>query len=174
MKRIIAVLGILALAAVIAVPVLAQGPGYAGGRGMMSPGADDPGVGPRYGWGYDRLTDEQRTQLAELRQKHFDETAQVRTEMRAKQAELHILMNTSNPDLDKAKALQKEISDLKGKMGQERINLYAETKKINPEARFGKGWGRGGKGFGPCGEGYGLGMSRGWKRGGFGMSPRWN
>jgi zinc resistance-associated protein len=174
MKRTMAVLGILALAAVIAVPVLAQGPGYAGRRGMMSPGAEDPGVGPRYGWGCDRLTDEQRTQLAELRQKHFDETAQVRTEMRAKQAELHILMNTSNPDLEKAKALQKEISDLKGKMGQERINLYAETKKIHPEARFGKGWGRGGNGFGPCGEGYGSGMGRGWQRGGFGMSPNWN
>ena len=173
MKKIVAIAGVLALAAVIAVPVLAQGPGYARGRWMMGPGAGDPGVGPGYGWAYDRLTDEQRSQLAELRQKHFDETAQVRTELRAKQAELHILMNTSDPDLQKAKALQKEISDLRAKMGQERINLYGEARKISPDLRFGKGWGRG-KGFGPCGEGYGPGMGRGGPRGGYGMGPRWN
>jgi zinc resistance-associated protein len=174
MKKIITVVGILALAAVIAVPVLAQGPGYARGRGMMGPGAGDPGVGPRYGWAYDRLTDEQRAQLAELRQKHFDETAQIRAEMMAKRAELHILMNTSNPDLEKAKVLQKEISDLYGKMGQERIMLFGEARKITPDATFGRGWGRGGKGFGPCGEGYGPGMRRGSHRGGYGMGPRWN
>jgi len=174
MKKLIAIVGILALAAVITVPVLAQGPGYARGRGMMGPGAGNPGMGPGYGWAYENLTDEQRSQLAELRQKHFDETAQVRTELRAKQAELHILMNMSNPDLEKAKALQKEISDLQGKMSQERINLYGEAKKINPEARFGKSWGRGGKGLGPCAEGYGPGMGRGWHRSGAGMGPRWN
>ena len=174
MKKTIAILGILALAAVIAMPVLAQGPGYARGRGMMGPGPGDPRVGPGYGWAYDRLTDEQRGQLAELRQKHFDETARLRTELRAKQAELHILMNTSNPDLEKAKALQKEISELQGKMSQERINLYGEARKITPDPGFGRGWGRGGKGFGPCGEGYGPAMGRGWHRGGFGMGPRWN
>ena len=173
MKKIVAIAGVLALAAVIAVPVLAQGPGYAGGRGIMGPWAGDPGAGPRYGWAYDKMTDEQRSQLAELRQKHFDETAQVRTELRAKQAELHILMNTSNPDLEKARALQKELSDLKAKMGQERINLYGEARKINPDLRFGRGWGRG-KGFGPCSEGYGPGMGRGGPRGGYGMGPRWN
>jgi Spy/CpxP family protein refolding chaperone len=174
MKKMIAIVGILALAAVIAVPVLAQGPGYAGGRGMMGPRAGDSGMGSRYGWAYDKLTDEQRSQLAALRQKHFDETAQVRTELVAKQAELHILMNTSNPDLEKAKALQKEINDLQGKMGQERINLYIETKKINPEARFGGDWGRSGKRLGPCGEGYGPRMGRGRPGLGYGRGPCWN
>jgi Spy/CpxP family protein refolding chaperone len=174
MKKILATVGIPVLAALIAVPALAQGPGYARGRGMMGPGPGDPRVGPGYGWAYDRLTDEQRGQLAELHQKHFDETARVRTELRAKQAELHILMNTSSPDLEKAKALQKEISELQGKMGQERINLYSEARKINPDLRFGRNWSRGGKGFGPCGEGYGPGTGRGWKRGGYGQGPRWN
>ncbi|MGE5839787.1 MAG: hypothetical protein ACM34H_07610, partial [Deltaproteobacteria bacterium] len=88
--------------------------------------------------------------------------------MAAKRSELQILMNTSNPDLEKAKALQKEVSDLKGKMGQERINLFAEEKKINPDARFGMGWGRGGmKGGGPCGGGMGMGR-------GMGAGPCWN
>jgi zinc resistance-associated protein len=99
--------------------------------------------------------------------------------MWAKKAELNVLMNTSNPDLEKAKALQKEISDLSAKMAQDRITLYAEAKKIDPDARFGQGWGRG-KGFGPgpygggYGGGYGPGMGRGWHRGGPGQGPCWN
>ena len=173
MKKIFAIVGILALAAVIAVPVLAQGPGYGRGRHMQGSWGGDPGPCPRYGWGSGNWTDEQRAQMDALHQKFFDETAQVRSQMWGKKAELNVLMNTSNPDLEKAKALQKEISDLKAKMAQEQINLYAETKKIDPDARFGQGWGRG-KGFGPGGGGYGSGMGRGWHRGGPGQGPCWN
>jgi hypothetical protein len=105
-------------------------------------------------------------------QKYFDETAAVRSQMVAKRSELNILMNTSNPDLEKAKALEKEINDLRGKMGQERIKLFAEERKINPDARFGAGWGREGiKGGGFCGGGAGYG--RGFGRG-FGGGPCWN
>jgi len=165
MKRASAIVGILTLAAVIAVPVLAQGPGTGRGRMMQGYGPGGPGEGPRWGSG-DKLTDEQRTQLDKLHQKFFDETAAVRSQMAAKHSELNILMNTSNPDLEKAKALQKEISDLKGKMGQERIKMFAEERKINPDARFGMGWGRGGmKGGGPSGGGMGMGYGRGMGRG---------
>jgi len=89
--------------------------------------------------------------------------------MWAKQGELRILMATSDPDFERARALQKEISDLRAKMAQERINLYEEAGKINPDLRSGRGWGRG---FGPGNEGYGPGMGR--HRGGYGMGPRWN
>jgi zinc resistance-associated protein len=179
MKKILAIVGILALAAVIAVPVMAQGPGYGRGRHMQGYWGGDAGSCPWYGRGYENLTDEQREQMGALDQKFFDQTAQVRTQMWAKKAELNVLMNTSNPDLEKAKALQKEISDLSAKMAQDRITLYAEAKKIDPDARFGQGWGRG-KGFGPgpygggYGGGYGPGMGRGWHRGGPGQGPCWN
>jgi Spy/CpxP family protein refolding chaperone len=170
MKKILATVAILGLAAVIAVPVLAQGPGYAKGRGMAGLRGADPGAYPRYGWACEKMTDEQLNQLAELRQKHYDETAETRSQLWARQAELNVLLNTSAPDLDKAKALQKEISDLRSKMGQERINFYGEAKKINPDFRFHRSWGRG-KGYGPFPEGDGLGMSRAWPRAGFGMGP---
>jgi len=173
MKRALAIVGILALVAVIAVPVLAQGPGAGRGRMMQGYGPGEPGAGPRWAWD-DKLTDEQRTQLDKLHQKFFDETAAVRSQLAAKHSELTILMNTSNPDLEKAKALQKEISDLKGKMGQERIKMFAEERKINPDARFGMGWGRGGmKGGGPGSGGMGMGYGRGMGRG-FGGGPCWN
>jgi len=158
------------LVAFIAVPVLAQAPGAGRGRMMQGYGPGGPGDCPRHGASDDKLTDEQRTQLDKLHQKFFDETAAVRSQLAAKHSELNILMNTSNPDLEKAKALQKEISDLKGKMGQERIKLFAEERKINPDARFGMGWGRGGmKGGGGMGMGYGRGMGRG-----MGAGPCWN
>jgi zinc resistance-associated protein len=172
MKRALTVIGILVLVAAIAIPVMAQGPGYSRGRHMQGYGPGDPVSCHRYGAWDDELTDEQRTQLDTLHQKFFDETAALRSQMAAKHSELSILMNTSNPDLEKAKALQKEISDLRGKMGQERIKLFAEERKINPDARFGMGWGREGtKGGGPCGggKGYGRGMGRG-----FGSGPCWN
>jgi len=172
MKRALTVVGIMVLVAAIAIPVLAQGPGAGRGRMMQGYGPGDPPNCPRHGAWDDKLTDEQRTQLDKLHQKFFDETAAVRSQMVAKRSELQILMNTSNPDLEKAKALQKEINDLRGKMGQERIKLFAEEKKINPDARFGMGYGRGGmKGGGSCGGGmgYGRGMGRG-----FGGGSCWN
>jgi len=168
MKRALTVIGIMVLVAAIAIPVLAQGPGAGRGRMMQGYGPGDPANCPRYAALEDKLTDEQRAQLDKLHQKFFDETAAVRSQMAAKHSELSILMNTSNPDFEKAKALQKEINDLRGKMGQERIKLFAEERKINPDARFGMGWGRGGmKGGG--GMGYGRGMGRG-----FGGGPCWN
>ncbi len=141
---------------------------------MQGYGPGDPSNCPRYGAWDDKLTDEQRTQLDKLHQKFFDETAALRSQMVAKRSELDILMNTSNPDFEKAKALQKEINDLRGKMAQERIKNFAEEKKINPDARFGMGWGRGGmKGGGPCGGGMGMGSGHGMRRG-FGGGPCWN
>ena len=170
MKKALTIIGIMVLVAAIAIPVMAQGPGQGRGRMMQGYGPGDPANCPRHGAWDDKLTDEQRTQLDKLHQKFFDETAAVRSQMVSKQSELNILMNTSNPDLEKAKALQKEISDLKGKMGQERIKLFAEERKINPDARFGMGWGRGGmKGGGGMGMGQGRGMGRG-----FGGGPCWN
>ena len=173
MKRALTIIGIVLLAAAIAAPVVAQGPGQGRGRMMQGSGPGEPGAGPRWGWD-DKLTDEQRTQLDKLHQKFFDDTAAMRSQMAAKRSELQILMNTSNPDFEKAKALQKELSDLRAKMGQERIKLFAEEKKINPDARFGMGWGRGGKkGGGPCSGGMGYGYGRGAGRG-FGGGPCWN
>ena len=174
MKRALTIIGIVVLVAAITIPVLAQGPGMGRGRMMQGYGPGDPGDCPHYGASDDKLTDEQRTQLDKLHQKFFDETAALRSQMAAKHSELMILMNTSNPDLEKAKALQKEISDLRGKMGQERIKQFAEERKINPDARFGMGWGRGGmKGGGPCGGGMGMGYGRGMGRGP-GGGPCWN
>ncbi len=177
MKRILTIAGIMTLGVALALPVLAQGPGW--GRGQTAPGGPEDcpyhsrGAGK---WSGD-LTDEQRNRLDELYQKFFDQTAQLRSQIGAKQLELNVLMNTSNPDVEKAKALQKDISELRGKMDQERLNLTMEERKIDPNARFGKGWGRG-RGYGPhhmnYGRGIGCGRGLGRHGGGYGPGACWN
>lgn len=179
MKRILTAAGIMTLVAALAIPVLAQGPGPGRGRMMEGYGPGGTGDQSRYGAWAEKLTDEQREQIKKLHQKFYDDTAQLRSQIVAKHSELNILMNTSNPDVQKARSLQKDLSDLKGKMAQERINLQFEMRKINPDARFGMGYGRGmggpGRGMGGFGPGMGGdGPGMGWHRGGFGQGHCWN
>ena len=139
MKRTLTIIGTLFLVAAIATPVFAR----VRGKGMRPRGMVPGGqVWPMKG-GFANLTEEQRSQLDKLRQKFFDETAQLRTEILSKRAELRILLNTSNPDVEKVKGLQKDISDLEAKMAQERINFLLEARKINPDLPLGTGFGRG-------------------------------
>lgn len=183
MKKIIVAVGIVALIGMIAVPAIAHGPRWGGGGRMMGNwGGGGPGDCPFYGKGpyaqTDTLTEEQRGELKELHQKFYDETAQVRSDLRAKQGELRALMNTSNPDETKAKALQEEVSDLKAKMAEARIEYQLKARKINPDARYGLGAGKGKGGYGRHMRGYGHGPNSacprwdqggpGWDRGGFG------
>ncbi|MBN2124816.1 MAG: Spy/CpxP family protein refolding chaperone [Deltaproteobacteria bacterium] len=187
MKKLITVVGIGLLIAAVAAPVLAYGPG--GGRGRQSMGYAQGVAGncPGYrGWNAD-LTDEQRAQLDQIHQKFLDETASIRNDLWAKQGQMRTLMGTSNPDAEKAKALQKEIFELKAKMAEKRIDLALEARKIDPDARFGMGqgaWGSGRhmRGAGPganpdCqgwGQGRGKGMGAGGHRGGYGPGNCWN
>jgi zinc resistance-associated protein len=170
MKRLVMIVGIVLLVGAIAVPVSARGPGWGKGGQKMGSWGSGPGSCLQYGKEYETLTEEQRTQLDKFHQKFYDETAQLRTEIWVKRGELRILMNTSNPDVEKAKTLQKEISDLMGKMAQEKIAFQLEARKINPDFRFGGGFG---KGYGRHMKRYGPGMGYGHHMGGYGpgMDP---
>ena len=156
MRKILTILGAVVLVAAIAIPVLAHGPGWGRGHRMMGYREGGPGYCWQYGRGYDRLTDEQRSQLDKLYQGFYDETAQLRDEIRAKFAELNTLLSSPNPDAEKAKAFQREISDLRAKIAQERINLELEERKIAPELRSGRGY----QGRHMRGHGHGMGYGR--------------
>jgi len=176
MKKGLTIAGILVLAVTVAAPVFARGGGW--GRGPhMGYWQGGPSNGPRYGGWYGNLTEDQRKQMETLNQKFYDETSQVRNELWAKRAELNTLLNTSEPDTEKAKSLQKEISELQAKLAQARIDYQLEVSKVNPDAQ--QGW-RSGMGPGMMGQGYGMGpgmMGRGYGMGpgmmgqGYGMGP---
>ncbi len=156
MKRLIALLGILVLVGAIAVPVLAHGPGWGRGHHMGWGGGPGQGYCGDYGPGAGNLTEEQRTKLDTLNKKFYDETAQLRNEMWTKSRELSALLNSPNPDADKARALQKEITGLRSQLAEKRLDFELEERKVAPDARYGYGYGRG------SGKGYGKGYGRGY------------
>ncbi|UCF82121.1 MAG: periplasmic heavy metal sensor [Desulfobacteraceae bacterium] len=140
MKKIVAIGGIIFLVAVIATYVLAHGPGRWGVSHMMS----DWGCNPRYYSQDEKLTDEQSSQMDELYRKFHDETVKLRNNIWTKSAELDVLLNSSETNAEKARVLQKEISELKVKLAQERISYDLEARKIAPKGNYGRryaGWG---------------------------------
>ena len=164
MKRIVTIAGIVLLVAAIAVPAFAYGRGWGKGRYKMGYGHGGPGYCWQQGPGHENLTEEQRGQLDKLRQKSRDENAQLRDKIRARSEELNALLNSSDPDAEKATALQKEVSDLRAQMAQNRLNFQLEARKIAPEVRFGTGYGRNYsthmRGYGEHMKGYGPGRCR--------------
>jgi len=167
MTRVTKVLGIALLVGVIAVPVFAWAHGWSRGHHMMGPWGSGPGYcyGPERG--YENLTEEQRTQLEQLDRKFYDETAKLRNEIWSKSAELNNVLNAPNPDLEKAKSLQRDISDLRAKVDEKRLNYELEARKITPDERFAQGYGRGY--YGHHMGGYGRHMM-----GGYGPGSCWN
>jgi Spy/CpxP family protein refolding chaperone len=141
MKRTSAIITALILAIAFAVPASAQGFGLGRGRVL---GNRVPWMGNRIHQGIvrDNLTAEQREKIQDAYKAFLDETIDLRNNLRAKHTELGNLLRTAEPDAEKAKAIQKEISDLQAKLAQRRIELRLEILKINPDARYGKGLGR--------------------------------
>ena len=149
MTKITKVALVALLALTMAVPVFAWGPG--GGRvgGMMGRYNRAPGYNQQY---YNNtLTQEQQTQLNALQKKFYDETTELRNQMWAKSNELNTILNSTDPDAAKVKALQNEINDLRAKISEAGIDYDLEAKKINPEAY-------GTRGVGPRMGGFGRGM----------------
>ena len=113
MKKLVITLTILGFVGALAAPVLA----YRGGKlaeWFGGPGYYWQGYGP-----YSNLTDNQRAELGKIEQKFYNDTAKLREEIWTKSAELNTLLNTSNPDAAKVKAVQTEISDLRAKLDHE-------------------------------------------------------
>lgn len=154
MKKTIIIISSILLVAFVAGSVFAWGPGS--GRGMMGAGFNQDC--PRYGGGQDRTSDlskDQRDKLTALRQQFIDETYELRSAKFAKQQEMRMLMETSDPDREKLSKLSKELTDLQGQVRDKGIDLRLKAKKIAPELGRGSGFGQG------CGRWSGKGGQRG-------------
>ena len=173
MRKLLIIAGFMVIAGVIAAPVLA---GWGPGRGW---GGYGPCWTDNQGATGANLTEEQSTQLNNLNQKYANETSAIRSELWAKRSELNGILYSENPDAAKAKELQAQISDLRSKLDQSRLDYTLEARKIAPNVdlyaggpRSGRGWGkRGGYGPGPMMGGYGPGHGYG---PGYGYGPCWN
>ncbi len=151
MKKVLVVLA-MALVLAGATYVYAVGPG--------------PGPGPREGcMGFGKgasLTEEQRTQLHELRQKFHSQTAELREQIWAKRQELRTLWSDPKSTSDVILQKEKELRDLQDQMNDKAVQMKLEARTIfTPEqlAEFGK-LGGPGSGRGP-GRGHGMGLGHG-------------
>jgi len=156
MRKSMIVLGTVLLAVVFAYPVFGFGPGWGRGHQMAGWGRGDhmwadPDRGPeycrRYSGDYGSLSDEQRGKLEDLGKKFYSETQDLRDNLWNKSQELNSLLNEANPDTDKVKAIQKEVSSLKAALADKRVEYALEARKVAPDSD--RGYGRGhGKGYG--------------------------
>ena len=119
MKKVFAVFA-MALVLAGATFVYAVGPGS--------------GPGPRgYCLGFGKgasLTEQQKTQFQELRQKFHDETATLREQIWAKRQELRTLWSDSKSDTDAILKKEKEVRDLKDQMRDKAVQMKLEARNI--------------------------------------------
>ena len=129
---------------VIAYPVFAWGPGW----DMIGNWGGGQGYCWQYDKGYSDLNPEQQSKLDQLNQEFSNKTATLRNKIWAKSDELNTVLNAPDPDTEKAKALQREISDLRSQFTEHQLAFEIEKRKIAPDAaasfgsRYGKGYGR--------------------------------
>ena len=155
MKRLAMVLGAVALVGVVAVPVFAWGPGLSWGHHMMGYWGNGPESA--------NLSPAQESKLDALDRKFYDDTTDLRNQIWTKSRELDVALNSINPDLEKTKALQKEISELQANLDEQTLAYELEARKIVPDQRLGYGYGAGyGRHMGPYAGGMGYGQRTCW------------
>ena len=79
-----------------------------------------------------KLSEEQIQKMHDQRKAFFNDTEDLRQEIYEKEAELKSVLAKKVPDAAKAKAIQKDISDLKSELHQKKIDHIVKMKKINP------------------------------------------
>jgi len=134
MRRLMIILGIVILAGAIAIPGMAFGPHGRWGGHMMGPwGGMNTPYGIPYGVSYSDLTGEKQQKVDELMSRFYQETSDLRSRLWTKQSELNLLLNQENPDNDRIRALEDEISKLQTQLLKKRVNLQRQLRKIAPE-----------------------------------------
>ena len=80
------------------------------------------------------LNDEDIKALEEERSAFLKATDSIRQNLYSKELELRSELYKENPDVSKAGALQKEISELEAQLDQKRIDHMIKIRKLSPNA----------------------------------------
>ena len=110
-----------------------------GNRPYDCPRAMDDDWGGR-GWKGLNITDTQRADLEKERTAFFNDSAELRRQIKEKQIALAAEMVKKEPSVETASNIQKEISQLESELDQQRLQHQFRMKKIAPE--IGMGWGK--------------------------------
>ncbi len=109
------------------------------------------GYGGGYGqggcWNTDNLSPEIMKKLQDERRAFFNETKDLRQQLNEKKAELNLELSRKEINIDKASAIQKDISDIQAKIARKRLLHIVKMKKIDPDFRcyMRKGMGKKGR-----------------------------
>ena len=151
MKSKMKQISILAVLAVFGLSAFAFA-GWGVGSGHMM------GSGWHRGWDNDRdLSSEQVAELQRQRAEFFKATEDVRQELNAKALALESELAQKDPDIGRAKALQKDISKLRADLDQKRLEYDIQAGKSARDWGHGPmmGYGYGAEmGYGHHGRGY--------------------
>ncbi|NLD37132.1 MAG: hypothetical protein GX654_09715 [Desulfatiglans sp.] len=133
MNTIKKITGITLIIIAMTIPAFAWGPGFGMGYGSGPCFNCDNCCG--------RLTAEELDKLDDLYTTFEEKTKDARNEIIKKQIDLNAVIEGKEPDLKKAKAIQKEINDLQATISDAHLEFIIEAKKINPDMGFGRGAG---------------------------------
>ena len=154
MKRLVITLAIGLLITALAIPVFARGRGWGRGGHMGGFWGGGPGSCGQVDRGYGYQNPVERSPQDQRDKEFYRDTATLRDQIRSKSAELDAVLNSPNPDPEKARSLQRDISRLQAKLDEKRLNDELEARKGAPKGSYGGGYDRG------YGRGYGSGMGR--------------
>ena len=144
MKNLVMVLGLITVVALSSHPVFAMGHGMGGhgggGSGMMG----DWGETLRNWWqewqnrgAYENPPNHQRKQGEEWEQKYRRETAELRKAIEMKSRELDSILDSPNPDVERARTVHNEIKGLRAKLEERRIEHDREMREFDRTAPYG-------------------------------------
>jgi hypothetical protein len=171
MKRLAMILGIMMLAAVFAIPAYAMGGGMGAGMGGgMGGGTGGGGMTGNWGSGlldwfqkwrngskYAHPPVEEKKQMEELDQQHDEDSAYLKYQIKMREKQLDALLTSSDPDIQKARALSKGIRELRDEADHEQRRYEVEAGKMKSGYPSGNRSDRGSYGFTGGGGNRGMG-----------------
>ena len=173
MRKLAVILGIVVVGTIPALPAYAMGHGMGGGMGGGSGMTGN--FGSRLfewfqewqnGSGHTYPGAEQEKDMERLDQQHYEDAAYLKYQIQMKEKELDSLLKSSDPDLEKVRALRRDIRELRAEADQEQRNYEIEAGELNRMYRPGNG--DGWSSYGSAGRSGSGGMGRGGGMGGYG------
>ena len=172
MNKLAVILGIMVLSIGFAIPAYAMGGGMGGGGGGGMGGGmmDNFGSGLldwfqkwRTGSDYTHPPIDQRNEMEELEQRHSEDSAYLKYQITMKQKQLDAILNSSDPDIEKARAVNRDIRKLRAEADQEQRTYEFEADKMSQGYRSGNGsrWNPYGPSVGSGSRGMGYGGQMG-------------
>jgi hypothetical protein len=133
MRKLALILGMLMISGIFAVPAYAMGGGMGAG-GMMGnwgSGLLNWFQNWRNGSGYTNPPGVERKQMRELDQRHDEDSAYLKYQIQMKEKELDALLKSRDPDIEKVRALNRDIRELRTEADQEQRNYELESGRMS-------------------------------------------